>query len=793
MRVVKGVGPRDRPLIALVGEAPGEQEERQGRPFVGSAGRLLDSMLLSVGISRDDCYIDNVVQVRPPGNNFGVFYNDRQRKTPTQQLIISTQQLLSRLRAIKPRVTVALGAEALRALRGRRLSIDAWRGSLTHLNGVGWTMGTYHPAYILRMYGSRGIGELDLRKGLRVASQGECFKVPTVKCNTAPTYEQALSWLSDCRHNGDKVAFDIETVGTHVRCIGFSSKAREAFCIPFTTKSARKDSSNGSFIPFTPTTQHFNYWTEDEEREILRRISELFQSPNIQFIAQNFPFDATILGYRMGFRPARLWMDTMLVHHACYCEMPKSLDFLTSIYTDFPRYSDYDAASDASTWVYNCHDAAITREVAFKLYAEARELGVWEFYKHHIEPSMIGLTRMQNRGVKIDIKLRAHKAAECMVAMHQSMDMVAAKTGKKLNPASPKQLKEFLYENLRIPTKYHKGTGKCTTNEKALKQIISKYPQHREFVSAILVYRQNQKLLSTFLVSKLSSKAIIKTSYQTAGTTSGRISSSKTIFGEGGNLQQIPKSDVRRIFVPRDERRVFVRTDLSQAEFRVVVWLARINRVIRLYAEDPKFDVHTWNAARNIYHVDEHEVTKAMRDAAKAVVHGGNYGLGPRTATDISHSWGVEITLQEMKRALLAYRSSMPEIGEWWASTQQQLLTKRTLTSPLGRMRRFYGRMDEATFRSAYSFIPQAVVGDIINRAIGLAEYILPKGNYPVMQVHDEIVWEVERSRLDEMCTIIKNLMEYPIKFDGVDELLVIPTEIAVGDNWWDTKEYKIT
>ena len=752
---------------------------------------MLTSMLNAVGIDRNDCYIDNVMQERPPGNNFGAFYKDKQKRVPTNKLVTSTQRLLHDLHKIKPKLTICLGAEALRALTGERKSIDAWRGSVMSVPSVGWVMGTYHPSFVLRMYGTRGICELDLRKALRLANSTS-VKIPKVECLQAPSYEQALEWIKTCESKAEIVAFDIETVGKDVRCIAFSYEPWKAFCIPFVTKTLR--SQNASFIPIPASDRHFNYWSLDEEKVILERLSKLFLTPSIKWIAQNFPFDATIVGKTWGVEVSDLWMDTMLVHHACYCEMPKSLDFLTSIYTDLPRYSDYNCASDKSTWTYNCHDAAVTRVVALELHKEARELGVWDFYKNHIQPSMIGLTRMQNRGVAVDIELRARKAVECMVALKTAQDTITRELGRPINPASPKQLKEILYGDFKIPKKYHKGTGKSTTNEKALKQLSQKYPQHRNFISSILVYRQKQKLLSTFLTSKLSRKKdvfLCKTSYQTAGTTSGRISSSKTIFGEGGNMQQIPTSDIRCIYIPRRKDRVFIKTDLMRAEFWVVAWLARIKRAMQSYGKDSHFDIHTWNASENIYHCKVEEVTKDMRSAAKAVVHGGNYGLGAGTAVDISEKAGIHITFNEMKHAMEAYHESMPEIREWWDRVKDELHRTRTLKTPMGRIRRFYGRLDESTYRSAYSFLPQSTVGDIINRAIGLAEYILPSGNYPVMQVHDEIVWEVDKGRVGELVPVIRHLMEYPLKVEGVEEPLIIPVEIKVGDNWWDTKELK--
>src|SRR3989304_5592048 len=144
-KIVPGFGPRDA-KIALVGEAPGEQEEIDGRPFVGSAGHLLSSMLSSAGIPRDMCYLTNVMKIRPPHNDFGAFYHDTERTSPTQGLLDGQSSLAQELQSLSPNITVALGGEALRALTGR-MGITKWRGSIL-ATSVGKVIGTFHPAAI---------------------------------------------------------------------------------------------------------------------------------------------------------------------------------------------------------------------------------------------------------------------------------------------------------------------------------------------------------------------------------------------------------------------------------------------------------------------------------------------------------------------------------------------------------------------------------------------------------------------------------------------------------------------
>ena len=117
MATVLGEGP-EKARMMLIGEAPGETEERDGRPFVGAAGMLLERLLADVGIVRAECWVDNVMQVRPPKNKFDVFYQDKGRKEPTPELVAGWERLRNTIREVGPDVIVCLGAEALRAVTG---------------------------------------------------------------------------------------------------------------------------------------------------------------------------------------------------------------------------------------------------------------------------------------------------------------------------------------------------------------------------------------------------------------------------------------------------------------------------------------------------------------------------------------------------------------------------------------------------------------------------------------------------------------------------------------------------
>jgi DNA polymerase-1 len=249
------------------------------------------------------------------------------------------------------------------------------------------------------------------------------------------------------------------------------------------------------------------------------------------------------------------------------------------------------------------------------------------------------------------------------------------------------------------------------------------------------------------------------------------------------NIQQFNKDSTRRIIIAPDNH-WFVKSDLSQAEVRVVAWVANIRSLIERFTNDPDFDIHRWNAS-NIFERSEGSITKSERSIAKAGVHGGNYGLREKKAATI---YGLSIA--DAKRSLETYRRELPEVAQWWLDIQETIHATRTLFSPLGRRRTFYARLDDALYRSAYSFIPQATVVDIINRALYLSDLALARCSaYPILQIHDELCFIVPKGALGSALEKIKNLMEYPVKVKGIPEPMTIPCDLSYGPNWWDQEE----
>ena len=793
--IVPGFGPLDAKIV-IVGEAPGSEEEQQGRPFIGSSGKLLRGLMSQVGISPDSCYFTNVVKTRPPNNDFGIYYEDTKKTSPSPMLRFAIAELHNELRGLRPNVIVPLGDEALRAITNKR-GISSWRGSILS-SPFGKVISTYHPAYILRSYAELPVFEHDLQRVLEESQYPE-VKPLGHKLEINPSFQRCVEFMRDLIESPRAIAFDIEsTRGTnHVRCLGIADSATHALCIPFMSFSRKPASQTTIFLGPISGDEVNSHWTESEEYEILRLLNEVFSNPTIPKYAQNFPFDSQVLGHEFGFTINGLALDTMVAAHNMYPEMPKSLDFLASLYTKVPYYSDYEPSDDLSTFRYCCFDCCVTYEIAevlLKDLSSRRPLigspfTSLDFQQNHIQPAMLCMTRVGQRGVLIDKKVQADLLEDYSTKQHALEARLKLIIGSDINPGSPKQLQDLLYVKLGLPVQLHRKTKQPTVDENTLLHLSTRYPKHAEFFSVLLDWRELDKLVSTYLHVPLTPDGRIVTSYNVVGTVNGRCNSARTIWGLGTNLQNIPKRSalgrpLRRMF-RADDGCVLIKADLSQAQWRAVVWLGRMTRLMEKYLNNPRFDVHKWVASL-IYKVTEDSVTEDQRNIAKNGVYGGAFHMMPKTAAAT-----YKIPLTEATFVLNSFWRELYELPVWWKDVERTVNTTRTLVSPLGRVRSFFGRLDDSLYREAYAFCPQAIEADIIHRAVILSELLLHDA-FAVLQIHDELVISCKESALAETLPLVRNIMEYPIYFPGIKEPLLIPSDVSYGPNWLDQVKYKV-
>lgn len=762
LKRVNGHGPKDA-KIAIVGEAPGAEEELQGIPFVGSSGRLLDICLSNAGIRRSDCYVTNVVKVRPPHNDL----------TRVEELGVTVEsfypELFKELSEVKPNVIIALGNTALTALCGE-FSVMKWRGSVL-MSTIGIkTIPSIHPAACLREWVNVYIMTFDFKKALRESKTADLVRVER-SYKTDPTFEEVCSYLELFKHI-KYLSIDIETYMRSgiTRCIAFAFTIDAAFCIPIL-----KD--------MKPV------WSIEEEKYIWKELFYILTANHIKRIGQNNCFELSQLkpftSGQMSFN-----MDTLRAHALVFPELKHSLAFMTSIYTDMPYYKDDGKISDdkgrnyKQLQEYNCKDVCSTLEIAFKLTEELKEINMYEFYHEYDMPLMMCLWRMQERGMKIDLlRLEYHKV-KVKEDIERLTAELTAEVGYALNVESSKQMKQYLYNELNLPKQHKKdkhGLNVLTANEDALTELYRKNP-HIKSLSLVLSIRKLRTIDETFLDMKLSPDNRIRTSYGLTET--GRLSSRKDLFGVGANIQNIPKEKgkwVREIFIP-DEGKILVKADLSQAEARVVAWLSRDPNYINMFKTGK--DIHKQYASM-LFKEPYESITDSQRDKAKKLRHAKNYNMGP-----VSLAKHMSITTAEAKLLIFKDDKLFPNIrGVFYREVEEQLNRNRTLTTPFGRKRTFFGRWNDSLLREAYAYIPQSTVADYLNRGLIELEIVLPEGVDLLLQVHDEIVLQCLPEQLDIVCSLMKKHLERTIYIHN--EPLIIPAEISHGKNWADTIPYK--
>jgi len=323
--------------IFILGEAPGEQEELTGLPFMGESGAELSRMLSHAGIVKSDCSISNVFSYRPAGNQITEFCIDRLewRKSEKQFPWPSSgsncfspafyewefSRLQEELAIANPYLIIALGNTALWALTGES-KISKLRGTLltSRLTSFPYKiLPTYHPAAVLRQWDLRPVVVADLIKAKR-ESESRDLSRPTRQIWLEPSYEDICRFEHLFFPNCETLTIDIETAFEQITCIGFAPNKTTAICIPF--------------IDMTKPDRCF--YSREEELKIWKKIREWLALP-LRKRLQNGLYDLQYL-YRYGASMKNFTSDTMLAHHSLYPELPKDLGFLGSIYTDEPAW-----------------------------------------------------------------------------------------------------------------------------------------------------------------------------------------------------------------------------------------------------------------------------------------------------------------------------------------------------------------------------------------------------------------------------------------------------------------------
>lgn len=776
MRLVQA-GPRDARIVC-VGEAPGGTEESTGIPFSGGAGTVLDSMLGRVGIPRGDCFITNVCHDRPPGNKFDYFIKPKIRP----ELLQGIMQLKADLEAIRPNVICALGAVPLRFLTGK-VGIDAWRGSIlpcTLVPGLK-VVATYHPAYIMRIWDYKAVAELDIARVKQesltpelILPQRELIVAPSADVRDAVALEMLRAkWLGCDIENWD------EGGGRWpIACVGFSDRPNRSLTIP---------------------------WTSEENKQCIRM---LLESEVPKVFSNGWAWDLPVLADN-GVVVRNYKWDTQIGHHTLFPEsaggsdelsamqgkkrmaaIKKSLAFQTTIYTREPRYKDenklWKQTGDLEMfWKYNGKDACCTTEIREVEEVEQRAFGVEAVMAHKMELTepLMKASRMGiliDQDVRNDFRIRYHQEVE---NLQKFLDQAA---GSPINVKSSPHIKQLVYGKLGLPEKLHKKTKNVTADKDALIALAAKY--NHPLLLTILEIRRRRDIIERYVDARVDTDGRMRCSFDVTGTRTGRLSSRGYIYGTGTNLQNVPP-EMRKMFIA-DPGKTFVLCDFSQAEARIVAYLARCKSLIELF-EDSTRDIHRENASR-IFDKPLDQVTSEERELAKKVVHASNYGMGPDRLMEVvnqgTHRTGIRIDLATARMLIERYFWLYPEIKQnFWADVARELRTSRTLIAPpLGDKRQFFGRWDEKLLRDGYSHIPQTTVGRLGTLSIVNCHRAIPWADF-MLNVHDSVVMMSPEDRAEECAGIMQQEMKIPLTIHG--QHFHVPVDTKIGHNLFDYHE----
>lgn len=315
-RIVPGHG-SPTAKIAIVGEAPGSYEDSQLKPFVGPAGTILEQCLHAAGIIRSECYLTNVVKVRPKNNVIDPFFSGT-RGTFTAEGMHWVNELREELNGHGCNVIVACGSTAMAALTGVH-KVTKYRGYLFESIGLERTrkvVPTIHPAAALRgMYTYRHLIAADFKKAKGEMNSPHLNRPERQLIYNFTTVTEVLEWL-DYYAAQPLVCFDIEVLNYEVSCISFSSDPSIAISIPIAG----------------------DLWSELDEAQIWKGIQRVLGNTTSIKVAQNAIFDAHFLLTRCGVEVKGLIHDTMVGHSVMYPELPKGLGFLGSIYCGAQAY-----------------------------------------------------------------------------------------------------------------------------------------------------------------------------------------------------------------------------------------------------------------------------------------------------------------------------------------------------------------------------------------------------------------------------------------------------------------------
>ena len=530
----------------------------------------------------------------------------------------------------------------------------------------------------------------------------------------------------------------------------------------------------------------------EETKSILAEFKHLFTSPTVEKVAQNLKYDLKVL-LKYDIQIAGPQFDTMLAHYLANPDGRHGMDILSEQYLHYKPVSITeligkkgknqlnfrDVPLDKAT-EYAAEDADITFQLKGKLHKELMDKQVAHLMQRLEMPLVPVLADMEMEGIRIDADFLGNYSIELETMSKDLEKTIYNMSGANFNIASPKQMGEVLFDHMKIDPKAKKTkTGQYKTDEATLQKLAAEH----EIVSKIVDYRKVNKLRSTYVdaLPKLihPKTGRVHTSYAQAVAATGRLSSTNP------NLQNIPirtdmGKEIRKAFVPRDENHTLLAVDYSQIELRIVASVAEDPGMMEAFHAG--IDIHTATAAK-VFGIEVADVTKEQRYKAKSVNFGLIYGQG---AFGLSQNLGIK--RGEAKELIDAYFEQFGGVKTYMDDTIKYCREHGYVKTLMGR-KRFIPDINSNNQtvvgfaeRNAINAPIQGSAADMIKLAMINIHNRFSKmdiGTKMILQVHDELLFDVPKTELEEITAVIKEEMEraMPLKVPVI-------AEAGHGDNW---------
>jgi uracil-DNA glycosylase family 4 len=771
--------PEGRPLLAVVGEAPGFQETVFGEPFKGPSGKLLDKVLNHHGFQRSEVLYTNVCLCRPEDN----------ATPPAAAQSACRQRLVQELSKSGVRDVVALGGTAVGALVDDPRSITSLRVGPPKRPALSFrdssierVVPTWHPAYCLRNADAFPTLVADIEKVTRESLgdwvEPEWYYVDEVEIAHAQL-DALMAWQD--RTGRYELVVDIE-VGIEKDTNFDHPNMYQMLCIGYAW-----DKGKAGVIGEVAL----------QDLGVRAKVGTLLARSKL--IAHNGKFD--LAGMYPWYKNLTLWFDTMLAHYALdersgghglkvlAVERLGAPAYDDEIKQYVPRGGNYANIPREILYKYNALDVACTWNLyeLFSTELDAHSTEVWPYpglpirtlrdWHDFLVAASNQLMFLELNGISVDVEYNttlSYAYLEKLGSMEDELSkIVAAATDGKtagINPRSPKQVKEFLYnQGIRV-----ESTNKDTLE--GLRERVAEESFAGQFIGGLLGHRYEAKRYGTFVkgIRQRLFAGRVYTNYLLHGTTSGRLAS------RNPNLQNIVRDkDIRRQFVASKPGNILIQADYKQAEGRVIAWLAQDEYLRDIFASGE--DLFNQLGA-GLYKSKFDPNNKEQRVRVKAFFYGIAFG---REYYSIAQEY--KIPLQEAQRDFAAFLDTIPSTVMWQQSIKDHILAGHDLITPFGRRRRYSlitPHNQSEVFNEALSYLPQSIASDICLSALVRLRPQLRGIGFIRLTIHDALVVEAAESRLDEVSEMLR--AEMVEAAERITKYVPFEVDVSHGPSWGD-------